>query len=230
MLKTERNLDELAMQFGTDKSSLRHNYCKYYEEHFASWRYKKFNLLEIGILNGSSLKLWKNYFPNAQITGIDINPECKKYEEEKISVRIGNQIDVSFLSSLVKEKKYDIIIDDGSHIWDHLVISFEFLFPHLNEGGIYCMEDLLDCYDPYHSGALGLNAINYLKNTIDNVNLHGQVFRDDRATPVRAAAFKSKKLMRKDLDYRNFIESLHFYCGLCVIKKHELSSRRQNPS
>jgi hypothetical protein len=221
MLKTEENLDKMAIHFGTDKSSLRHNYCNHYENHLHEWRNKKFNLLEIGVLNGSSLKLWKSYFPHAEITGIDINPECKKYEEEKISVRIGDQTDTAFLASIVKEKKYDIIIDDGSHIWDHLVKSFEFLFPHLNENGLYCMEDLLDCYDPSHAGIAGLNAINFLKNTIDNVNLHGLVFRDDRSIPVRAASFKEKQLKKnKKLDYRNFIQSLHFYCGLCIIKKH----------
>lgn len=213
-------LDELAKKHGTDKSSLRHDYCVAYEEHLEKFRLLPVKLLEIGILDGNSLRLWKEYFPNGEIYGIDINPKCKQYEEERVRVAIGDQTDEQFLASITDSNEFDIIIDDGSHIWDHLVISFECLFPHLKSGGLYVMEDLLDCYDPGHSGMAGISAINYLKNTIDNVNFHGMVFRPDRVKPVRAAAFKDYVVNeRPRTDPRNRIKSLHFYCGMCVIRK-----------
>lgn len=222
MLKIEFDLEELALKHGTDKSSNRHDYCRYYEDHFKSIRSKKMTILEIGVLDGKSLRMWKDYFYNSNIVGLDIDVKCKNYEEERIKIKIGDQSDDSILFELVSNYNFDIIIDDGSHIWDHLVKSFEFLFPHLNSNGFYCMEDLLDCYDSNHKGACGIHAINYLKNTIDNVNIYGNVTKTNKANKsVRAAGMKKHILKNnKSLDFRNHIESLHFYCGLCVIKKN----------
>lgn len=218
MLKNKVELNDLAIKYQTDKSSLRHNYCVAYEEHFEKIRNKSLNILEIGILNGSSLKLWKEYFPNSNIFGIDINPDCKKYEENRIKIEIGDQTDCKFLEEIISKNKFDIIIDDGSHIWDHLVITFEFLFPHLNQNGIYVMEDLLDCYGEFHSGEAGINAINFLKNTVDNVNYHGMVFKPN--SKIKAANFKYDIIKSKKTNYKNYIKSMHFYCGISFIKKY----------
>lgn len=84
-------LDNLAIQFGTDKSSLYHNYTEKYERFFHPWKHRKLNILEIGIYEGASLKMWEAYFPNAQIWGMDINPQCKNIESPRIKVLIGDQ-------------------------------------------------------------------------------------------------------------------------------------------
>jgi hypothetical protein len=73
-------LNEIGLKNNTDKSSTIHDYLKKYEKYFPFKRDDKITLLEIGVLNGSSVKSWKEYFVNANIIGVDINPDCKKYE------------------------------------------------------------------------------------------------------------------------------------------------------
>lgn len=66
------DLRKLAKKHGTDKSV--HGYCPHYERRFAGWRHKPITLLEIGVDAGASMRMWRDYFPNAKITGVDINP------------------------------------------------------------------------------------------------------------------------------------------------------------
>ena len=118
-------LNKIAQSHGTDKSSDIHSYCVKYEKYLPFNRYDQLNILEIGILNGKSLKTWKEYYYRSNIVGIDINPDCKKYEEERVSVEIGSQADGSFLNQ-VKEKygPFDLILDDGSTYYATLTVGY----------------------------------------------------------------------------------------------------------
>jgi cephalosporin hydroxylase len=95
------------------------------------------NILEIGISHGGSLQLWKKYFGDkVNIYAIDINPQCKKLEEERVQIFIGSQSDPRFLQEVLKElPEMDIIQDDGGHVMDQQIISFENLYLHVKEGG-----------------------------------------------------------------------------------------------
>ena len=118
-------LDKLAKMHGTDKSSDIHNYCVKYEKYLPFNRYDKLTMMEIGVLDGKSLLTWKDYFYRSHILGIDINPECKKYEEDRITIEIGSQSDGGFLSRTSEHYgPFDIILDDGSHMNDHVTYSF----------------------------------------------------------------------------------------------------------
>ena len=130
-------LDELGISHGTDKTSLANDYLRLYEEIFAPFRNRPFTLWEIGVANGASLKVWGEYFPKAQILGIDNNPQSKQYEGPRVRVAIGSQEDPEFLAGLAREPAPDIIIDDGSHQADHMQLTFERLFPVLAAGGLY---------------------------------------------------------------------------------------------
>jgi len=92
--------------------------------------------------------MWREYFgDDAIIFGIDINPECEKLNGLAGQVRIGSQADSEFLESVVKEMGgVDIILDDGSHHMDHIPLTLKYLFPHMNHGGIYMIEDLHAAY------------------------------------------------------------------------------------
>ena len=115
-------LDKLAKSFGTDKCSDNHNYCNKYEKYLPFNRYDELNMLEIGVLDGKSLLTWKEYFYRSNILGIDINPDCKKYEEERITVEIGSQADGGFLSRIWQQYgPFDMILDDGSHMNSHMI-------------------------------------------------------------------------------------------------------------
>jgi len=134
------------MDFNTDKITY-HNYWGFYERHFSSLKNEKLNILEIGILRGESLRLLKSYFNNTLIHGIDIN----KVEilDEGIKTYQMSQIDFDAFKNNFKDLKFDIIIDDGSHLTSHQIDSFGFLFNEmLVDGGLYIIEDLHTSFRP----------------------------------------------------------------------------------
>jgi hypothetical protein len=114
-----------------------YHYFEIYDRHFDRFRGKRIRVLEIGVDHGGSLQIWKRYFgTDARIVGLDIDPHCKTYEEDRIEVRTGNQSDVALLKSL---GTFDIVIDDGSHRLQDQLASFETLWPHTR--GVYLIED-----------------------------------------------------------------------------------------
>lgn len=149
-----KDLRKLATFYGTSKWN-EHWYAQHYNKHFKSLRLKKLKILEIGIgghqnfqLGGESLRMWKTYFPNSMIYGIDI-VDKEAIEEKRIKTFRGSQDDEFFLRRVIEEiGKPDIIIDDGSHNNEHVIKSFNILFPTLNNGGIYVVEDTFTSYWP----------------------------------------------------------------------------------
>ncbi len=140
-------LDELAIKHNTDKSHLTHDYCPIYEALFGSYRERIYGLLEIGIAEGASLKMWGEYLPTAIIYGIDKDP----YDVEKngdlggyIQTYIADQSNPEQLKLVMEsiDDAMDVIVDDGSHDPNHIITSLTTLFPYLKEGGFYCIEDL----------------------------------------------------------------------------------------
>ena len=141
-----KSLDQIAIECGTDKSSLEHNYTPYYEAHFERIRNLPLKLLEIGIDKGYSLKMWSEYFPRALIYGLDIKP-LQHLNSVRITALQGSQADPDFLNTLNSSfGPFDIIVDDGSHFNAHMRVSFDSLFPLLKSGGTYVVEDLYCCY------------------------------------------------------------------------------------
>ena len=118
--------------------------------------------------------MWKEYFGNkAQIYGIDVNPACKKFEEDRIKIFIGDQADRHFLESIINTvPKIDIVIDDGGHRMDQQIISFETLFPALSDNGIYVCEDTTTSYNQKWGGGIERPGtfIEYSKTLIDKLN------------------------------------------------------------
>lgn len=153
------HLTSIAKKYGTDKAGS-HFYITHYEAHFNKFRNAKIKLLEIGVggykdpdKGGESLRMWKEYFKNGSIFGIDIYDK-HLLEENRIKIFQGSQGDEEFLKSVISEiGAPDIIIDDGSHINKHVITSFKILFPFLNIGGIYVVEDVQTSYWPNHGGS-----------------------------------------------------------------------------
>jgi tetratricopeptide (TPR) repeat protein len=135
-------LDCIGIAEGTDKSSLVGDYLRHYEACFAALRDQELNLIEIGVLDGASLRMWTKFFDRAQIVGVDINPDCRAHAQGRVQIEIGSQEDPEFLHRLVTAYPPQIIIDDGSHRSDHIIFTFERLFPTLRRGGFYVVEDL----------------------------------------------------------------------------------------
>jgi len=143
-----------------------------YDRILAPHRGKPVTMLEIGVSQGGSLEMWRDYFgPRATIFGIDINPDCAERFDPPNQVRVGSQADPAFLRRVVDEMgPPDIILDDGSHVASHQRISFETLFPLLKVGGVYMIEDL---HTSYWSGFEGgyrrpNTGIELVKDLIDD--------------------------------------------------------------
>jgi len=143
-------LHNLGLKYGTDKS--RHidhkgkSYCDTYHKHFNSIRHEVKNVLEIGVLGNQSLKMWADYFPNATIWGVDINPNVKHYTQDRIKIIIADQNSSEDLKRILTTVgDIDIVIDDGSHINRHIIHSFEKLSPKVKY--FYCVEDLHCSYE-----------------------------------------------------------------------------------
>jgi hypothetical protein len=157
-------LTELAILNGTDKFGM-HDYTPNYWTLFRDRRDQALNLLEIGVggyaeadRGGESLALWRDFFPKARITGIDIQKKTMDLGP-RVDIRRGSQVDAEFLARLVAEKgPFDIIIDDGSHRNEHVIETFELLFEGMNPGGIYVVEDTQTAFHPRFGGSLERTA------------------------------------------------------------------------
>lgn len=212
-----KNLSKLAVYFGTDKEG-QHYYTKHYQHHFKSVRREKLNILEIGIggyentkAGGESLRMWKAYFPKSHIFGIDIYDK-KYHDEPRIKTFRGSQVDAEFLTTVAaKIGTIDIIIDDGSHYNDHVIISFKILFPLLSHKGIYVIEDLQTSYWDNLSGQswggssdlmASHTSMNFFKSLVDGLNYEEYTLDDYVPTY-----------------FDKHIISMHFYHNLLFIYK-----------
>jgi hypothetical protein len=230
-----QNLSQISSKYFTGDSKggdkcIRHNYCDKYDLHFLKYRYKKLNLLEIGVMQGRSLVAWRDYFPNANILGIDIKHYCKQYEDDRIKIEIGDQKDKSFLAKVEKKHgPFEVIIDDGSHFWMDVVTSFKFLFPLLKEGGIYVIEDLHTSYCEQCSKDCEISPIEYLKKSIDKINMFGKYTPHNVGMFARAAdkqkSVLDSGLSKTDCDYD--IYSMSFYPSICFIEKENYEKHKR---
>lgn len=186
------------------------HYAGIYNREFAPWRERNPVFLEIGIFKGGSIEMWRDYFgPDATIAGIDINPECADFVHAPNRAFIGSQADPAFLRDVVGQiGTPDIILDDGSHVATHQMVSFQTMFPLLKVGGLYVIEDLHTSYWPgFYEGGYRRKgtAIELAKTLIDD--MHG--WYHDRGG---------------QLVDKTSIASVRFYDSLVVIEKGEISA------
>ncbi len=186
------------------------HYIEIYDLYFNKYRGKEINLLEIGVSQGGSLEMWKKYFGHkVHIYGVDVNPRCKELEDELVTIFIGEQEDRNFLNDLKhKIPKIDILIDDGGHTMIQQIVTFEEMFSHVKEDGIYLCEDTHTSYiDAFHGGYKKKDTfIEYSKNFIDYIN-----------------AWHSENKRKLDVsDFTKSVYGLHFYTGIVLIEKKKM--------
>jgi hypothetical protein len=164
-------LDAIGLRNGTDKSSSHHNYLGFYETFMAPLRGAPITLLEIGVYQGASLKTWSDYFPNAKIVGVDISPNSKVFEKDRVRIELADQSNLDHLARIaIEHGPFDIIVEDGSHMWEHQTTSLRALFPFLRNGGHYVVEDLQTNYGAMASKYRGLaseSCTEFLKRWMD---------------------------------------------------------------
>lgn len=191
------------------------HYIDIYDKYFSSYRDRQIVFVEIGVAHGGSLQMWRKYFgEKALLFGIDINPECKKFEENNTKIFIGSQTDESFLANIkTKIPPIDILIDDGGHTMKQQITTFKSLFDHVKEEGIYICEDLHTSYWYEYGGGLGNknSFIEFSKKFIDN--LHGWHVPKRQ----RNSAFNN---------ITTSVRGLHFYDSMLVIEKAKVEEPR----
>lgn len=141
-------LTEIGLKYKTDKAYF-HLFTEFYDGYFEQFLGRPINILEIGIFEGKSLLMLKDFFPEATIYSIDINPASVALNlGSNIHTYLCSQDDFPKLQQIFNNKKFDIIIEDGSHMTSHQQTSLGFFFQYLNSGGIYICEDLHTSYSP----------------------------------------------------------------------------------
>jgi hypothetical protein len=160
-----------------------HHYDRFYPMFLEPLRNQEFNMLEIGIHEGGSFLLWEEYFPKANLYGVDINSEWKNDRCKTFKFDQSNPEDLKEMTRVIPKCKF--IIDDGSHIPQHQLITFLELFDNLLDyGGIYIIEDIecnywdstVELYG-YPSGHF--NVVDYLKHVPDQINSEFSKHRND---------------------------------------------------
>ena len=136
-------------------------------------------MLEIGVggyerptEGGRSLRMWKAYFHRSNIVSIDIQ-DYTWLAERRIDIRQLDQTDNAGLTRLSSEYGgFDIIIDDGSHLNEHVIATFKVLFPLLRPNGLYAVEDTQTAYWPNCGGGIDNpgSSVNFFKKLVDSLN------------------------------------------------------------
>jgi hypothetical protein len=205
-------MNDLEKYFTENTGRLIHkwkHYFEIYDRHFSRFRNTDVHIVEFGVCHGGSLQMWKEYFgPKCRIFGIDINPDCRKLEEDRIRIFVGDQEDRKFLKALSDEiPRIDILIDDGGHTMKQQINTFEELFSHIDRNGVYLCEDLHTSYWPHWGGGYRRRGtfIEYSKQFIDYIN-----------------AWHSKTSKLRVAEFTKSVHSLHFYDSILVIEKRPI--------
>lgn len=202
-------MNDLEKYFRHNDKRLIHKWIHYfdiYDRYFSRFRNKEIVILEIGVSQGGSLQMWKDYFGSkAKIYGIDVDPRCKAFEEEHIKIFIGSQSDRNFLKEVKQQiPPVDILIDDGGHTMKQQIVSFEELFEKVKDDGVYLCEDLHSSYWIEFGGGHKRRGtfIEYSKNFIDYLH-----------------AYHSKQKSLQVNQFTQTADAIHYYDSIVVIEK-----------
>lgn len=176
------------------------HYFDIYHRHLGRFVGQDVNVVEVGIYSGGSLDMWKHYFgPKCRLVGVDIEPACKAYEDERTRIFIGDQADRGFWRGFKRDVPLvDIFIDDGGHYPEQQIATLEEMLPHLRPGGVYLCEDV-------HGMQNGFSA--YVRGMADNLNVQ----REPRL---------EQELGFSATPFQRAVHSFHFYPYVCVIERH----------
>lgn len=195
------SLDALALVYASDKRT-GHRYLPHYKRHLGPRRFAVRRVLEIGVggyddpyAGLNSLRMWRTFFPRAHVFGLDISDKAVGNEPRVTFVR-GSQAETGVLDRVVELAggSFDLVIDDGSHVNEHVRMSFEHLFPYVSDGGIYVIEDLETAYSPEQGGGAPGSAgtsVAMAKDLIDGINreyIPAEVFTPTTTQRLVAAA------------------------------------------
>lgn len=189
-------LNELGLKYRTDKAvdgkrgepGKGHDYLRVYERFSLLEREQVGKVLEIGVQKGASIRMWAEYFPHATVYSLDIAESALNVTGDRIHIELVDQSDAAALTAFaVKYGPFDLIVEDGSHIWSHQIIGIRTLLPHLNKGGQYIVEDLHTSYAADFGEPDGTTGVEYVLKCCEKVMGGNRV----RSSPAEDALIHS---------------------------------------
>jgi len=154
-------LTEIGIKHGTDKATY-HGFTDFYEREFNKLQFHPKTILEVGIKDGASLRAWHEFFPNAIVIGVDINPS---FDIPGVVTLRGDATTTQFYHQ-IKDIKFDLIIDDGSHMTQDQQTTFLYLSRLLKFTGLYIMEDIHTSFLSAYVNS-PITTYDWLKNIIN---------------------------------------------------------------
>lgn len=220
MNKTYRSVWESPRQKTSDKWD---HYFEIYDHLMGEFYDQKVSYLEVGVQYGGGLETARKLFEaGSNIVGIDLDPACKNLELEGIAdvMIIGSQTDPEVLhqAKLAAPGGYDIILDDGSHVQNHMVSTFIQMFSHLKNGGVYIIEDTHTNFSWEHQeGFYGLGLYDFFKGLSERLNL------EFMNAEYRSTRFKQAPDQRTEIRHPNpslkEIFSIEFFNSIIAVRK-----------
>lgn len=176
------------------------SYFLTYEKILNKFIDKHVTLVEVGVHNGGSLYMWKNYLgKNSRIIGVDLNPSAKQFEKDGFEIFIGDQGDSNFWKYFFnKIGKVDIVIDDGGHTYNQQILTLNSCIKNINDSGVLITEDVHTSYFKSFGYPSKYTFVNWSKNIIDDINS------------------RSKNVKINENIYTESIESIEFFESIIV--------------
>lgn len=181
--------------------SIKHtNYFDIYDKLLSKYIGKEITFVEIGILDGGSLFMWRDFFgKNARIIGVELNPEAIKWREHGFEIYIGNQSDPQFWHDFFNEVgNIDVLLDDGGHRNDQQIITVNSSLPHLRDEGLIIIEDTQTSFMKFESFQK-YSFVNFLQGKI------------------RSLYSRSDELNLESDIFSASVHSLEFFTGVCAL-------------
>jgi hypothetical protein len=195
-------LTQIGARHDTNKTKRSRNrgaVTEIYEPYLAPRRDEELRVVEFGVRTGGSLRMWRDYFPRAQVIGVDIAPGAAEHAGDRIEVLVGDQKDPVLLDEIAARGPLDVVIDDGGHRAQDQQEPLLRLWPHLAPDGLYIVEDIHTSYKERYD--MGLRrpgtTVELLKGLVDDVH---QSQHGESATLAG-------------------LEFVHFYFTTCVLKR-----------
>ena len=150
-----------------------------YDKLFSKYMGKNITFVEIGVLGGGSLFMWRDFLgPEARIIGVDLNPGANMWESHGFEIFVGDQGDPDFVESVAKAiGKIDVVLDDGGHTYQQQVLTVETFLPKINDGGCVVVEDTHTSYMTGY-GPRDYSFMKYAFKLCDKINMRFSGFND----------------------------------------------------
>lgn len=198
-----------------------------YDRYFHEFSGREVTMMEIGVYQGDSLKVWASYFPQGTIVGVDIMDAGLDFSAyPNIAFEQADQTDAQRLKEIVRAHAgngFDIILDDAAHVGQYSATSYSVLFPYLKSGGLYIVEDWGTGYfDDWPDGG---HYQKIVSQPVDGQNIKRLPSHDFgmvgfvKSLVDEIAGDNVKPTFASPPTRPNILSFMHFYKEMVIIKK-----------